>query len=201
MDSTQFWAQEGLSHIIPPGFGEFPEGFDIRETLKGITEDLGYESLIDFGCGYGRLCESFAKEKYLGLDVNESALSLARNKYTDYRFELTKGEPRYADIYLAHTVFLHLKDAEIHAVLRQMRCKFLILSEILGKEWQREGLPPVYNRDLKDYLQILRSHDLILEKHERRPYKRYSTSPFYQNKNTDLSLLVFKKLPAYSKMS
>lgn len=201
MSHEQFWIQEGLSHMIPSGFGEFPEGFDVREVLKSLAEDLNYKSIIDFGCGYGRLCQSFAKEKYLGIDVNKEALEMAEKKYEGYRFELSHPKPRYADIYLAHTVFLHLQDKEIHEALRQMRCKYLIISEILGKEWRREGLPPAYNRNLSDYVTLLRSHDLILHREEKKPYKRYADTSFYNHKNTDISFLVFKKLSCNPKMS
>ena len=74
-----------------------------------------------------------------------------------------------------------------------MRCKWLIVAEILGREWRRDGIPPVYNRDLDDYLPLMRAHDLVLHKHVKRPYKRYADSKYYKGKNTDISFLIFKK--------
>ncbi len=193
MSTDQFWAGEGLNHIMPQGFGEFPEGFDVRNEVKKITEDLSFDHVIDFGCGYGRLCESFKPESYLGIDINPSAIDEAKKQFAQYKFEILPNGPKGADLYFAYTVFLHMTDTQLHEALKNIRCKWLVVGEVLGREWRREGLPPVYNRDLEDYVTLMRSHDLVLHRHVRKPYKRYSESPWYQGKNTDVSFLVFKK--------
>ncbi len=193
MQSKDFWKEQGLEHVIPKGFGEFPEGFDVHGVLRDLSDEVGYKSVIDFGCGYGRLCESFDPSKYLGVDVNPAAIDQAKTKFEKYQFSLLTDDVMGAELYLAYTVFLHLSDKELHGALQKFRCKWLIVSEILGREWQRDGLPPVYNRDLPDYVQILRSHDFVLHKHVKRGYKRYQDIPWYQGKNTDISFLVFRK--------
>ena len=193
MQTKDFWKEQGHEHVIPKGFGEFPEGFDVRGVLRGLTDEIGYESVIDFGCGYGRLCESFDPTKYLGVDVSPKAIEEARNKFAGYKFSLLTNDVMGAEIYLAYSVFLHLSDKELDETLKQFRCKWLIVSEILGKEWRREGIPPVFNRDLSDYVQLMRAHDFVLHKHVRRGYKRYQDIPWYQGKNTDISFLVFRK--------
>lgn len=193
MQGRDFWKEQGIEHVIPKGFGQFPEGFDVHEILRNLSNELGYDSVIDFGCGYGRLCESFDPEKYLGVDISPALIAEAKSKFENYRFSLLTNEVMGAELYLAYTVFLHLSDRELHETLRQFRCKWLIVSEILGKEWQRDGDPPVYSRDLSDYVQLLRSHDFVLHKHVKRGYKRYQDIPWYQGKNTDISFLVFRK--------
>lgn len=193
MQTREFWREEGFEHVVPKGFGEFPEGFDVRGVLKELAEEVGYESVIDFGCGYGRLCESFDADKYLGIDINEALVDSAKEKFNKYRFTVATGDVIGAEICLAYTVFLHLNDKELHETLQQFRCKWLIVAEILGKEWRRDGLPPVFNRDLADYAQALRMHDFVLHKHVKRGYKRYQEIPWYQGKNTDISFLVFRK--------
>ena len=184
---------EGADHIVPKGVGEFPEGWDVHGLLTELTDELGYSKIIDFGCGEGRLCKSFDPSKYIGLDINEKALKNAKTRFSDYRFEQVPSEPTHTDICLAYTVFLHMNDNEINEALRSMRCRWLIVAEILGREWRRDGIPPVYNRDLEEYVPLLRSHDLILHKHVKRPYKHYADSEWYKNKNTDISFLIFKK--------
>lgn len=193
MDDRAFWETKGMENIIPEGFGEFPEGWDVSGLLKEITDELGYSSVIDFGCGYGRLCKGFDPSKYMGLDINPEALGAAKKRFQDYQFHFADEEPKYADIYLAYTVFLHMKEQELHEVLKSMRCKWLIVAEILGREWRRDGLPPVYNRELCEYVEIMRRHDFVLHKHLKRPYKRYADAPWYQGRNTDISFLVFRK--------
>ena len=193
MITKEFWRDEGLEYVIPKGFGEFPEGFDVHAVLRKLSEELGYKSVVDFGCGYGRLCESFDSTKYLGVDVSPALIQEAKKKFDNYQFSLLPAEVMGAELYIAYTVFLHLSDNELHETLQQFRCKWLIVSEILGREWRRDGLPPVFNRDLPDYVQILRAHDFVLHKHVKRGYKRYQDIPWYQGKNTDISFLVFRK--------
>jgi len=193
MDGKAYWKEKGMESIVPEGFGECPEGWDVKELLTELTDELGYASVLDFGCGYGRLCESFDPVKYLGVDINADALSKAKKKFANYRFEPLGEDPMFTDICLGYTVFLHMKDHEIHEALKKMRCKWVIVAEILGREWRRDGLPPVYNRDLADYVQLFRAHDLILHKHVQRPYKRYAETSWYNGKNTNISFLVFKK--------
>lgn len=193
MQTREFWQEQGLEHVVPKGFGQFPEGFDVHGVLRNLSEEIGYQSVIDFGCGYGRLCESFHPEKYLGIDVNLQLIEDAKAKFPSYKFSPLTNEVMGAELYLAYMVFLHLSDRELHETLKQFRCKWLIVAEILGKEWQRDGDPKVFSRDLVDYSQILRSHDFVLHKHVRRGYKRYQDIPWYQGKNTDISFLVFRK--------
>ncbi len=193
MSTKDFWHDQALEHVIPKGFGEFPEGFDVHSLLRDLSQEIGYKSVVDFGCGYGRLCESFDPDKYLGVDVSPAVIEEAKKKFGQYQFSVLPREVMGAELYLAYTVFLHLSDNELHKTLQHFRCKWLIVSEILGKEWRREGLPPVFNRDLSDYIQILRSHDFVLHKHVKRGYKRYQDIPWYQGKNTDISFLVFRK--------
>jgi hypothetical protein len=45
-------------------------------------------TVLDVGCGYGRYCELFDKDKYLGIDFSEEMIKLARKKYPAYRFEV-----------------------------------------------------------------------------------------------------------------
>lgn len=187
-----------MEHIIPQGFGEFPEGWDASHLVKEIADEIGYSSIIDFGCGYGRLCKGFDANKYIGLDVNPLAISAAQERFQGYQFRIVGDEPQYADIYLAYSVFLHMKEGELQEVLTKMRCKWLIVAEILGREWRREGLPPAYNRELCEYVELFRRHDLVLNKHIKRPYKRYADAPWYQGRNTDISFLVFKKCLKYA---
>ena len=193
MQAEEFWKGSGLEHIVPQGFGQFPEGFDVPEVLRSMADETQYKHVIDFGCGYGRLCESFAPEKYLGVDINEKAIAEAKSKFQKHQFSIVTNESLKADLCLAYSVFLHLSDKALHEALRKLQCKWLLVAEVLGKEWRREGLPPVFNRELTDYIQICRSHDFILHKHETREYKRYKEIPWYEGKNTDISFLLFKR--------
>lgn len=193
MSNYEYWVRDGVNHIIPSSENKYPESSDIKELVKSLADEVGYQSVIDFGCGQGRLCTSFDPEKYLGLDINKEMLLSAQKEYVGYRFEEATPQVRSADIYFAYTVFSYLTDNELHAALRNMRCKYLIVGEILGREWRNEKIPFSYSRELSDYVQMLRCHDLILQKHIQKPHEEYIKAPWYEGKNTNLSFLVFRK--------
>lgn len=50
-----YWIGDSLNNIIPLNHGENPEGFDPKLVLKDITKKLDFDTVLDFGCGYGRL--------------------------------------------------------------------------------------------------------------------------------------------------
>ena len=57
---------------------------------------------------------------------------------------------------------------------------------------RRGGHPPVFNRNLEDYVELLAGHGFTLRAEHRRPYARYAGDPRYRGMNTDLSVLVFR---------
>ena len=56
--------------------------FDI---LLDIGVDIN-DSVLDVGCGYGDFSKDFVN--YLGIDLREDAITMAKNKYSDVKFEL-----------------------------------------------------------------------------------------------------------------
>jgi ubiquinone/menaquinone biosynthesis C-methylase UbiE len=90
----------------------------------------GY-SLIDIGCGSGRLSSQLSKRfgdaiTYLGTDVVPELLEYARQRAAPgYRFELTGGltipaADGRADFVVAISVFTHLRGAETASYLRDI---------------------------------------------------------------------------------
>ncbi len=172
-----------MNKINAGEFCEFPKEWDVKELLSSIVNELTYSSVIDFGCGDGRLCESFDPNRYLGVDFDKKAIEIARNRFRKYRFENISKDVKFADIYLAYTTFLQISDCELNDILTNIRCKWMIVCEVLGKELHNDNITQIYNRDLNDYIHLMRLHDLILHKHVKRP----------QGKNVNISFLIFKK--------
>jgi len=188
-DIKSFWEQDNFRNIKPTS-EEFPEGFDPREVLKELIENIDYETIVDFGCGYGRLCEAFPPEKYVGIDISDRAIEEGGRRNPDYLFA-SYGKP-LADIYLAYTVFLHLSDEQLMEELETIQTTYFIIAEILGSEWSDygRGKPPAYNRD--DY-SIMEEFGYVLVREIRKPYKRYVGRDMAKNKNTDISFLLWRK--------
>ena len=189
MDQTikDFWENDNLKNIKPTST-EFPEGFDPRCVLKEITADITFSSIVDFGCGYGRLCEAWDNTKYTGIDISEIAVNEAIKKNPTYVFK-NYSTPA-ADLYVAYTVFLHLSNDQLKKELRAIQTKYFIIAEILGSEWSNNGKgnPPTYNRD--DY-DIMKEFGFEMIKEVRRPYARYVNHKMAKGKNTDISFLLW----------
>ena len=195
-DYKQIWTADDLKNIVPAGHGHDPEGWNPAAHLKKTIKPERYERVLDFGCGWGRLCSTFSCDQYLGVDLNPNAIEQARTLHPGYRFAEVDLDSTFdtADLIVAYTVFLHLDDRTLSDLLARLRpaCRdCLVIAEILGREWRRPGHPPVFNRDLSDYANLLSQHNFSYRDEVRRPYKRYAEDPRFQGRNTDLSVLVF----------
>ncbi len=189
MDKTikEFWEKDNLRNIKPTT-KEFPEGFDPRSVLQLMTAGIAFTSVIDFGCGYGRLCEAWPVDKYIGVDISDVAIKEAKKRNPKYTFTSYQKPP--ADLYVAYTVFLHLSDEQLREELKGIQSEYFLIAEILGSEWANNGRgnPPTYNRD--DY-SIMKEFGYKLVKEIKKPYVRYVGSRIAKDKNTDISFLLW----------
>jgi len=194
----QFWRTRGHNFLRPKQHGggdEFPGGFDLLGLLRRKLADCN--TVLEIGCGDGRLSGAFCKHRYTGVDINPTCIQMARDKHPGYTFRLV----HYLDYYpmhfavLLHTVLLHIPDDLINEFVgRACRAAWdrVLVSEILGREWRRKsGMPPVYNRELDEYVELFRHHGFVLSKHTRVPYKHYLK--YKGRRNTDMSFLQFNR--------
>lgn len=181
--------------LIPHSLPKCPQTFDPAATVKQLSDQLGYSSVIDLGCGHGRLSEAFAPEKYLGLDIDEKVLEIAKQQFSNYRFEPVGEQPKFADIYVAYSLFSSLTDFQAHEALKKVRCKWLILGEQLKAEDKGPKLSRLYTRDLDDYIRLFRAHDFTLHKHVKKPYREKVSAKALENPGKQISFLVFRKCP------
>lgn len=169
--ALDFWRNNrSLAHITPPG-ARWAEGFDPIAVLR---EEIPSGSVLDFGCGDGRLAEAFPQDRYTGVDVNPHAVAFCRSKWPARRFLLAEGELPKADVALASVVLLHIPDANIVATGRRLLAAAprVLVVEILGREWRGgRGHPACFNRSLEDYEAIFSGAKL--ERLVARPYRRY----------------------------
>jgi len=201
IDYKKYWEDDNLNNIVPPSTpNNHPEGWDpivfIQESLQALT----FNSILDFGCGYGRLCKAFDPKNYFGIDLNKHAIEKAQAEHPHYHFQISglecKDEIAPVDLIFAYTVFLHLDDETLTQTLNKLaeKCqKYFVIAEILGREWRRSGNPPVFNRNKEDYVTLLNNIGLKLDNEYRKSYSRYANNPAFKDKNTDISLLVFTK--------
>ena len=196
----EYWTHdENWDNVIPKNWGEFPEGFNVIDFLREITKELDFKRVLDFGCGYGRLSKAFDSDKYVGVDLNLKALKVARKNNPQYRYEdifiNSKNYPD-SDLVNAFGVFLHLNDEDFEEALIKLskNNRYIIISEVMGREWRRDGLPPVFCRDKEEYIKYLNKYGFELYKEYDKPYKRYIEDKNWDDKkNRNISFLIFRK--------
>jgi len=185
----KWWIQDGLQNIIPQGYGVYAEGWDFCHEVQQflLKHRLENQSVLDLGCGIGRLTPGFNSEKYIGVDLNPNAIQEARKLNPHYTFQEVDVNSEYplADITFAYTVFNHLDADTIKSM--KLKSKYILQCEILGTEWSGGGLVS-HGKELRTYQQIFEGHWIF--DHVKLPYNRYAE---WIKKNTDMSFILWKR--------
>ena len=201
-----FWTKDNLKNITT--FTSLIQGeWDIKAYMRKLRARLECQSILDFGCGYGRMfpCFEDCPTVYFGVDLNPTAINKARKTYPKYknRFCEVDINSRYAsaDMILAFTVFLHLDDDTLKDILRRLydSCKkYLVIVETLGREWRPEMIAPyelpLFNRDLDEYVEMLEEAGFRLEEQDKKPIPHYENNPIYEGRNCNTNILVFRRV-------
>lgn len=174
----KFWTKNGLEYIVPPKTSD-PEGFSYIETLHGF--DLGY--VLEVGCGTGRIAKSFAQDKYLGVDINQGAITLARQNNPNHLF--INGRVSDCNIkpesVLYYTVCLHIPDELISNEMSdaaETGAQKILIAEIMNPKYRmhrnKEALYDISNqRTLNDYCRIMDSVGFSLSRIVEKGYQHY----------------------------
>ncbi len=134
-----FLATEGIS----------PEHIAVESRLAEILADLKPRSILDVGCGRGRLARKLAewlpKAEYSGLDLGEAQIAAtteARPDGTFYRYRVQDFRPeRQWDLVMSSEVLMHVPPADMPAVadiLKAAARKYLLLIEWVPEPWELE---------------------------------------------------------------
>lgn len=145
--------QKELLDIVKRNYEEIAEDFSetrqkkLWPELYKLTEEVkDGDSVLDAGCGNGRLLEAFKDKqiKYTGVDSGEKLIGLAKEKYEsqDFNFqiidilELTKLPEINFNYVFCIAVLQHIpgKDLQIE-VLRQLKNKVSIDGKIVLTVW------------------------------------------------------------------
>lgn len=170
-----FWReQSGIRHITPQGKSN-PEG----PWLLSALAPLWGLKVCEFGCGPGRIASLFDRVGYVGVDICEAAVIEARKRNPGYRFEVTDETAKIGpvDVIVCHTVLMHVPDEELAGVLARFDADRVMVNEMLGRAWRRDGTPPVFNREWDDYVTAFAAAGFSPVSCETETYEHYG-NPF-----------------------
>lgn len=114
-----FWDLRYSAHPeLGPGIGSSgaPLAYK-RELAARAVQQCGAESVLDVGCGDGRLAEVMAAPGYLGIDVSPEAVQSARAAHPACRFEVLdflQGSLPGADQVVCFDVAIHIPRADAY---------------------------------------------------------------------------------------
>ena len=183
--TNAFWKKEGLRHIKPNTGKEFPEGFNVLGYLEKWANG---RRVVEIGCGYGRLCGAFPVDEYIGYDINPQAVEKAKRMFPDYPFFPLEDSVLFpSDLVMFYTVLLHIPDESIIDFIKSVTgfAPNVLVAEVMGRKWRRQGNPPVFNREPAEYDEIFKEAGFLPIKRQALPYKRY--------KNTDITFIEYER--------
>lgn len=121
-----------------------------QNTIAFLSKYLPTDKTIfEYGCGVGRLCEMFDPALYIGMDISDKMIKVARQKHPAYTFQMAGEKPR-TDITLTANVLQHNPDSFVKEFTPNS--KELYAYELIGKSSPKDFLFP---RSVKEYEELL----------------------------------------------
>lgn len=150
----QWSGSKGSNNVYPKRYGKWPDEDSVRKL-----QELCLGRVCDVGCGTGRCAEAFSPDRYVGIDINEDAIRVARREYPRYTFETVGWDDPYpvVDTYLFYTVLLHIPDDELIGIFNKT-CNGnihsrLVVFECMNRENRNEDRGN-FQRDSQQYADV-----------------------------------------------
>ena len=96
------WSDPAVARGLHDSWVRDPRNVADAARLAGFARMLG-ETVLDYGCGTGRLAEFFTPDRYVGFDSEKTMLDVARREYPSYRF-VSALENERADVVVCNSV-------------------------------------------------------------------------------------------------
>ncbi len=149
----RFWQGDKAAELsYPKHRGRWPD-----DDTVNILKRLCRGNVCEIGCGTGRCADAFTRKRYVGVDINENAIQIARRENPGYAFHLIDWDALYpfADTYLFYTTLQHIPDEDIPSVLARLQSR-IVIQEIMLREFRNETKLR-FHRSPDEYIHLLGS--------------------------------------------
>ena len=196
-----------LHKYIEKLYNIFPVFYDLQlqffngnhfKILENKLSKIKKDSILEIGCGTAPILKVFEPKKYVGVDIEEKFVKLAKATYQNKNFHFYKGDGRkikitqkFDIILFSHTTH-HLTDTEITKLLnniKQREFKHIVIYDgrptgILTPILVKLDFGAAKFRDVEDFIPLIGKNYKIIHKETFR-----SNRPFYK-----YQLLILKKI-------
>ena len=160
------WILEGIRHLRPADEEVFPGNAAVKAALLEAVD--GRFPLVEIGGGGGGIAALFDPAQYIGMDINPSALLLARERLPGHTFRIIDEGQEYprAGAILFHDVLRHVPDDLAAHMIGMARAASdrVIVAETMDDAPPPDEGPKVFARTAADYVRIAESRGLSLIK-------------------------------------
>jgi len=132
--------------------------FVIKKIISKYFNPNSHFSVLDLGCGTGALAKMFPPSSYLGFDLDEPSIFLAKRLNPNYKFKVADctspnlGKQKF-DFILVSGVIHHLDDKGFKKTMMVIKTHL----KPKGTTLLIEAVPPIYNWNILG--KFIRSHD------------------------------------------
>lgn len=103
---------------------QYQERFDL------ITPHLPTEkTVLDYGCGVGMYAQFFHPDRYIGVDISEEMVKMARERNPLHTFLVLPDELPETDVVFTATVLQHNDDEAVKKIVAKFKAPTLIIYE------------------------------------------------------------------------
>ena len=121
-DPKRYWENRAEDWIVQSD-SDYSLTDKDQKTIKNWLSDINFVSVLDAGCGSGRMVDWFDSKKYLGIDISPKLITEAKKRFPDKKFKVEKVEDLKGkvDLIFSYTTLEHILPADLPKAVEAMK--------------------------------------------------------------------------------